>query len=183
MNIKKLNTKYLLISSALLFIISISLKDKIKKYMIPTNKADFIKFLIPYAKTIGNKIGVPYVFLVSQIILETNWGKSTLFTKYNNVGGIKAKKGQNFVSLPTTEYINGVKVKVNQNFAVYKDLIEGLTNYALIFQNKYFKQYLNKTTDPDKFVSLLQSGVTKYATDINYITKIQSLNKEVQKYA
>lgn len=182
MNVKKINTKYLLVSTGIMFTILFFTKKKIIKNMFTAEQIDFIKFITPYAKTIGNKIGVPYVFLISQIILETNYGKSSLFKKYFNVGGIKAKKGQNFISLNTTEYINGVKVNKPQNFAIYSDLIDGLTNYALIFQNRYFKKYLNKTNDADKFVELLQSGTPKYATDINYISKIKKLNSNIYKY-
>ena len=82
--------------------------------------------------------------------------------------------------MPTIEYIKGVKTKVNANFAVYPDLISGLLAYSKIFQNRYFKKYLNVTTDPDKYVELLQSGPVKYATDINYITKIKKLNNTVK---
>lgn len=179
MNVKKINTKYLAVTGAVLFVILIGTKNKIKKFMLFETQKDFIKFIYPYAKTIGDKIGVPAVFITSQICLETNYGKSSLFSKYFNVGGIKAVKGQNYISLPTYEYIKGVKTKINQNFAIYPDLLAGLVAYSKILQNKYFKQYLNKTSDANKYAELLQSGTPKYATDINYLSKIKTLNKIV----
>lgn len=172
--VRKLNTKYLLISSTILLAILLSIKDKVKA-MLPTSQNEFIKFIYPYAKTIGQAIGVPAIFIVAQICLETGFGKSSLFSKYFNVGGIKATKGQPFVTLMTTEYENGVKVKKPQNFAVYNDLNTGLVSYAKILQNKYFKKYLHQTEDPNKYVDLLQSGSPKYATDINYSSKIKKL--------
>jgi flagellum-specific peptidoglycan hydrolase FlgJ len=179
LSIKNFKTKNLLIGSAILLVILVTTKKTVNKYIVKMSEQDFIKFMYPYVKILGDKIGVPPIFLLSQIILETNYGKSSLFTKYFNVGGVKATKGQTFITLPTVEYIKGVKTKVNANFATYKDLTSGLIGYSKIFQNKYFKQYLNKTTNPDQYITLLQSGSPKYATDINYVTKIQSLNKKV----
>lgn len=149
---------------------------KVKQVMSNVkNKQDFINLIYPSAKAIGNKIGVPPLFLLAQIIVETGWGKSELFTKHFNVGGVKAVKGQKFVTYPTFEYIKGKKVRVPQNFASYNSLAEGLAGYAKIFQNRYFKQHLNKTTDPKEYASLLQSGKVKYATDINYVPKMHKL--------
>ena len=180
MNLKKIDSKYLFYTGAILAVVLIFTKKKIKKNMLPINQKNFIKYIYPLAVTIEKKIGVPAIFLTSQIILETGSGKSILFTKYFNVGGIKARGSQAFVNLPTIEYIKGVKTKVNANFAVYPDLISGLLAYSKIFQNRYFKKYLNVTTDPDKYVELLQSGPVKYATDINYINKIKKLNNTVK---
>lgn len=142
-----------------------------KKY----TKPEFIALVTPYAKAIGAKIGVPYKFIIAQICLETNFGNSSLFQKYFNVGGVKAVKGEKFVLLPTYEYIKGEKVRVPQKFAVYDNLNAGIVGYAKILLNKYFKKYAHKTTDAKKYAALLQSGKPKYATDINYVSKIHKL--------
>ena len=171
--------KYYLISGAGLLILFVALtKKKLKKM----TQGEFIKFIYPYATEIGATIGVPAKFIVAQICLETNFGKSELFNKYYNVGGIKAVKNQSFVIYPTYEYINGVKTKINAKFASYPDLKTGLIAYSKILTNKYFKQYTFKTTDPGKYAELLQSGAVKYATDINYISKIKKLIETVKKY-
>jgi mannosyl-glycoprotein endo-beta-N-acetylglucosaminidase len=158
-----------------LFLIGLFLLFKPTKKVMTLNKKSFIDYITPPLKKIGNEIGVPYKFLVAQVILESGWGKSSLFTKYFNVGGVKAVKGQSFVTLPTFEYYNGVKQRVYQNFASYPNLETGLQAYAKVFQNRYFKQYLNKTTDPYIYAVLLQSGKIKYATDIAYKDKIHKI--------
>lgn len=158
-----------------LLVLGLILLFKTTKKVMTFSKSSFIEYITPPLKKIGESIGVPYKFLVAQVILETGWGKSSLFTKYFNVGGVKAVRGQSFVTLPTFEYIDNRKVRVLQNFASYPNLETGLQGYAKIFQNRYFKQYLNKTTDPYKYVELLQSGKIKYATDIAYTGKIQKI--------
>lgn len=162
----------------ILFLLYIA-KKTARKIMQKFTAKSFIDFITPDLITIGNRIGVPYKFLVAQVCLETGFGKSSLFTKYYNVGGIKAVKNQAYVTLPTYEYIDNKKVQILAKFAKYPDLKTGLEGYAKIFQNRYFRQYLNKTTDPKEFAKLLQSGKVKYATDIAYTGKI---NKIIDNY-
>lgn len=151
------------------------------------NKKEFVNKIFPIVQILGQKIGVPPVFMLAQIALETRFGNSTLFSKYNNVGGVKAVKGQAFVSLPTKEDLNpnvndGKTKTVYQNFAVYPTLTAGIEAYAKVLQNRYFKQYANKTQNPNIYVRLLQSKAPKYATDDGYITKIDRTISDVNKY-
>lgn len=166
--------KYYLIGSTILVLILLS-KKKIKNVIVSLSNKEFIKSITTPAKKIGEAIGVPYKFIIAQICLETGFGKSSLASKYFNFGGIKAVGSQPKVNLLTTECKNGVCSKVMQNFAIYPNAEAGLTAQSKIYQNKYFKQYLNKTTDPLVYANLLQSGAVKYATDPNYTKKIQSI--------
>jgi flagellum-specific peptidoglycan hydrolase FlgJ len=170
--------KKILFSAGLIALYILYTKRKKMPTATPTkNKSEFIQLITPSAKAIEEKIGVPYKFIIAQICLETNFGKSSLTKNYYNFGGIKAVKGQPFVSLLTTECIKGVCSKVYQNFAIFNSVIDGLTAQAKIYQNKYFKKYLNKTSDPLKYAQLIQSGTPKYATDPNYVSKIEKILK------
>lgn len=155
----------------------------------------FLTNLKPYAVALSKKIGVPYMFIMAQIALETAFGKSSLFYKYWNVGGIKATAGQPFVELMTWEYVKDRakyprrdktkdkyddksgkwKIRTPEKFAIYDNLPAGLVAYSKILQNKYFKKYTYQTTDAKKYARLIQSGRPKYATDVNYIPKIDKL--------
>jgi len=159
---------------------------KPKKKKTTMNKKAFIDKIFPLAKQIGAKIGVPPLFIMAQIALETRYGNSTLFSKYNNVGGIKAVGTQKFVVLPTKEDltpgVNDGKTKtVYQKFAVYPTLLAGMEAHAKVLTNRYFKQYANKTNDPIQYANLLQSKQPKYATDDFYTTKIANQVKEINK--
>lgn len=176
---KSSNTPLILIGVAALILFTQSDKEKPKtttSVKSPTvDPQQFLKQIKPYAIALSNKIGVPYLFIMAQIALETGFGKSSLFTKYFNVGGIKAVKGQRSVELPTYEYIKGKKVRVLAKFAVYDNLAAGLVGYSGILRNRYFKKYTFKTKDAKQYVAMLQSGKPKYATDINYVPKIHKL--------
>lgn len=136
---------------------------------------NFIKSILPSAKEIEKKIGVPYQFIIAQICIESNFGKSILTSKYFNYGGIKAITGLPKVNLLTTECVNNVCSKVYRDFAVFPNATEGLMYQAKIYTNKYFKQYLNKTTNPYEYVKLLQSGAVKYATSPTYVQTISKM--------
>ena len=166
--------KYYLIGSTILVLILLS-KKKIKTVIVSLSNKEFIKSITDPAIKIGQAIGVPYKFIIAQICLETGFGKSSLASKYFNFGGIKAFGSQPKVNLLTTECKNGVCSKVMQPFAIYPDAETGLKAQSKIYQNKYFKQYLNKTNDPLVYANLLQSGAVKYATDPNYVKKIQTI--------
>lgn len=145
------------------------------KSKLTEKQISFINGILPAAKIIEKKIGVPYQFIIAQICLESGFGKSSLTSKYFNFGGIKAVKDRPFIKLLTTECKNGICKKVYQNFAVFKDQLDGLMYQAKIYSNKYFKQYLNKTSNPYEYVKLLQSGAVKYATSPTYIKDISKI--------
>jgi flagellum-specific peptidoglycan hydrolase FlgJ len=171
---KKTNKAIYYIGALFVGLIIISRKKIIKTVSNLTNK-QFIDKIKPYAISIGNAIGVPYKFIIAQICLETGYGKSSLSSKYNNYGGIKEFGNGPKVSLLTTECKNGVCAKVYQPFAVYPTIDAGMKAQSKIYENRYFKQYLKKTTDPIIYANLIQSGPIKYATDPNYVSKITKI--------
>lgn len=178
----KKQTKILLASGiGLLIIIFLARKPIVKTIKNKLNDQDkkaFIQKILPIAQSIGNNIGVPPLFIVAQLCLESGYGNSVLAAKYNNFGGIKAIPGKAKINLPTTEVINGKLQKVNRDFAWFNTAEEGLNYQAKIYSNKYFKKYLNKTKEPLVYAKLLQSGDIKYATSLNYVKNIEgALNK------
>ena len=183
-NLSKQNKIALAVAGGFLLLVLLAKKPiekKIKQVLNDKTKADFITKILPIAKQIGNSIGVPPLFILSQLALESKWGVSTLSAKYNNFGGIKAVKGFPKVLLPTTEVINGKLQKVSREFAVFPDLQTGVNYQAKIYTNKYFKQHLNKTKDPLEYAKLLQSGAVKYATSLNYVKHIEGVLKDVKR--
>ena len=149
---------------------------------------EFIAFLSPSVKVISQKYGIPYKFMMAQMALETGWGKSELFYKYFNVGGIRSfhpEKEANTLAW-THEVVlpadlpkwdkwernkakdvkvikNGVEyvnISVKLPFRTFPGLVEGLTYYLNnVLLNKYFKPYIAEANgDADKYVDLLQSG-------------------------
>lgn len=154
---------------------------KKQAYIKPSlNKRKFILTFDKPTQTIGKKIGVPPLFILSQLALETGFNTSELSNKYFNFGGIKATKGQPFIEFKTKECKGSNCYTVKQKFAKFPNIIEGLKAQSKIYQNKYFKQYLNKTNNPYKYAELIQSGKIKYATDPNYTNKIKKMITDIE---
>ena len=122
---------YFVAGGLLLLIILYTQKKKITK-MLTGSKKDFVNLIKPFAITIGNKIGVPPLFIIAQLCLESGYGKSSLTSKYFNFGGIKARAGEPFVSLLTTECKNNVCKKVYQNFRKFNNIYAGMEAQAQI---------------------------------------------------
>lgn len=168
----RFNKKQILIGGGLfMLLVLLTQKKKIVKYykgMLSEEQKNFVKKIKPFAYSIGNKIGVPPLFILAQICLESGYGKSTLTSKYFNFGGIKAKANEPFVSLLTTECKGNICKKIYQNFRKFDTIQQGIEAQSKIYQNANFKQYLNKTNDALTYANLIQSGAKKYATAPNY---------------
>lgn len=117
-------------------------------------------------------------YLVTQDVLESNWGKSSL-SVYNNYGGVKATKNSKFVEMPTKEWDKTEKKMktVIQKFRVF-DSSEDYCRYKVaLLGNSNYKTFTRK---PEEFAnSLTIYAKYKYATDPNYKIKINNLYKQI----
>jgi flagellum-specific peptidoglycan hydrolase FlgJ len=180
MKIYLFNKKNILIGTGVLIVLFLLTKKKKITKMITGSNKDFINLIKPYAISIGNKIGIPPLFIMAQLVLESGWGKSSLTAKYFNFGGIKARKGEPFVTMITPECKGNVCKNIPQNFRKFNNIQEGMEAQTKIYQNVNFRQYLNKTTNPIEYAKLLQSGTRKYATSPNYVKNITSVLETIK---
>lgn len=135
----------------------------------------FIKAVAPAAQKEQKRTGIPASIIIAQAGLESEWGRSSLASKYNNLFGVKATNKRHRVKLMTTEYLNGKKKHVKVYFAIYsswtesikqhtKLLLEGTTDNPNRYQNvTKAKNYKEAARD------LQQDG---YATDPDYANKL-----------
>jgi flagellar protein FlgJ len=196
---KKKTKNILIFSSISLILIFWFLKNKMKEKETKeqsnmfTDKKDYLITLLPFAKQIQNKYGIPYLFLLAQTAIETGYGKHT---PGNNFGGIKAKPGQDFNLLWTTEHVSDVSkypnrdkskdkplpngktsIRVQQKFAKYPDIETGLKEYIKILLLDRYKAAFNYT-DPKLFAAEIKKG--GYATDVNYTAKLSKMIDEIK---
>lgn len=124
---------------------------------------------------------IPASLTIAQAILESNWGKSGLTAKANNLFGIKGTGPAGSVQMPTKEYIGGQWVTVNANFRAYNNWAESIADHS--------KLILNGTRDkPTRYHGVLGADYKTacyeiwkggYATDPQYPQKLISL---IEKY-
>lgn len=150
-------------------------------------KNQFIERLAPYAKQLHQKYGVLPSITLGQAILESDWGKSELASKYNNLFGIKAYGNQPKITLSTKEYVNEQWITIQGDFKVYQSFEESMDDHAQLFihgvdwdPNKY-QPVLQAQNFEQAADALQQAG---YATDPTYAEKIKQviIAHQLQKY-
>lgn len=143
-------------------------------------KEAFIKKVATVAKSEQRRSHVLASITIAQAALESDWGKSELATKYNNLFGVKAEPNQRGEYMTTKEYVNGQWITVSARFMVYDSwnesiqahtqlLVNGTTwnhsHYAAVIQAKNYQEAAQ---------ALQEKG---YATDPQYAQKLINLIK------
>ncbi|EPA8122372.1 glycoside hydrolase family 73 protein [Enterococcus faecium] len=135
----------------------------------------FIERLVPHAQELQDGYGVLPSIILGQAILESNWGKSTLANKYNNLFGIKAYGDQKKVSLETKEFVNEEWITIQGDFKVYDSWEQSMDDHTQLFVQgvdwnpALYEKVITATNYQEAAQALQEAG---YATDPGYAQKI-----------
>lgn len=130
---------------------------------------------------VGKQYGIPYEVILGQSAIESGWGESSLAAKYFNYFGIKAVKGEQSVTMGTTEYGSGGSYQTSAGFAVFKDPADGFSGYGrFIHRNGIYRTALQYPGDPHQYIVELKNA--GYATDPDYVNQVWGLTKQFQDY-
>ena len=135
----------------------------------------FIERLVPHAQELQDGYGVLPSIILGQAILESNWGKSTLASKYNNLFGIKAYGDQKKVSLETKEFVNEEWINIQGDFKVYDSWEQSMDDHTQLFVQgvdwnpALYEKVITATNYQEAAQALQDAG---YATDPGYAQKI-----------
>ena len=145
-------------------------------------KLDFIKEIAPIAQNIDHEYGIFASVTIAQAALESDFGRSTLASKYHNLFGVKGSDLSNTKELETMEYLNGSWVTIKDRFRVYSSIEESITDHSLLFvngttwNNNQYEHVLAADSPASAAKALEQDG---YATDPTYASKLVEL---IQQY-
>lgn len=117
---------------------------------------------------------------IAQAILETGWGKHMVG---NNVFGIKAQAGYTGpkVTVQTTEYVRGKRVKVSADFRAYASYNESMVDHAkLLGESSRYQAVRSAKTYKEACIQLQKCG---YATDPQYANKLIKLIEQNKLHA
>ncbi|HBL3160651.1 glycoside hydrolase family 73 protein [Enterococcus faecium] len=135
----------------------------------------FIERLVPHAQELQDGYGVLPSIILGQAILESNWGKSTLASKYNNLFGIKVYGDQKKVSLETKEFVNEEWITIQGDFKVYDSWEQSMDDHTQLFVQgvdwnpALYEKVITATNYQEAAQALQDAG---YATDPGYAQKI-----------
>jgi flagellar protein FlgJ len=139
-------------------------------------KRAFLTSMSPHAEAAAAATGVPARFILAQAALESGWGEREIRAENgggsHNLFGMKAGRGWDGDSTQvlTTEYRQGVAMKVTQRFRAYEDYTAAFTDYAGLLKSRYGGAL---SGDADSFAQGLAAG--GYATDPAYAGKLKAV--------
>jgi flagellar protein FlgJ len=145
---------------------------------------DFVSALTAPAKTVEQKLGVPFAVVIAQAALETGWGQKIIKSEQgqssNNLFNIKADsrwQGEK-INKDTLEFEQGALVKKSAPFRRYDTLTESVNDYInFLSSGERYKSALENSGNVEHFLHGLQKA--GYATDPNYATKIMATLRTV----
>jgi flagellar protein FlgJ len=149
-------------------------------------KQQFLDSLRPHAEAAEAATGVPARFILAQAALESGWGEREIRGPDGqasfNLFGVKA--GRNWtggtVESLTTEYRQGVAMKLSQRFRSYDDYASAFTDFANLLKTRYSSASASGA-DALAYARGLAAG--GYATDPDYADKLQAVIATVSKHA
>ncbi|MGO5067376.1 glucosaminidase domain-containing protein [Clostridium sp. LCP25S3_F8] len=103
-------------------------------------KTQFIEKLIPTSKQLYDEYGILPSIAIGQAILESDWGRSELSKKGNNLFGIKATPSWQgkVLNMETSENYND---KIKDNFRYYSSKEDSIKDYAnFLVNNKRYRE-------------------------------------------
>lgn len=137
----------------------------------------FVNELYPTARYNYTNHNLFASVMIAQGCLESDWGRSTLATKGNNLFGIKADSSWtgDWGWYWTMEYINGTPTRVQAKFRHYSSWKDSMIDHCkFLLENPRYKEHevFTATTPQQQCQALRNAG---YATDPNYVSLLMSI--------
>lgn len=152
-------------------------REEERQKIIRQHKA-FIKEIGPIAKEVDQEFELLPSITIAQACLESDYGKSRLSQKYNNLFGVKGSNPNTSAILKTKEYEKGKWIVVKARFQIYDSYEASIRAHARLFErgttwNKdQYKHVLAAKNYQKQAHALVQDG---YATDPRYAEKLIKL--------
>ncbi|EUJ27431.1 N-acetylmuramoyl-L-alanine amidase family protein [Listeria floridensis FSL S10-1187] len=144
-------------------------------FRLTSTQQAFINEIAPHAKKVQKEHGILASITISQAILESNWGKSQLAKKGNNLFGIKGAYNGRTIYLPTKEHNGASFVGTAAGFKAYPSWYESLADHAELFANGPSwnpNLYQDLVDQSDYRLAAKALDSTGYSSDPNYSVKL-----------
>ena len=125
---------------------------------------------LEYNSMIDEQTRIPVILVLAQADHESNWGKSRFAVQVNNLFGIRAVNGEDYIlSLRSNKKIKKYYTWCD-SVEDYMDLLVTSYHYK-DFQKELINQWVTDEMDVNKLVDKLDT----YAEDVYYRSKIKKL--------
>lgn len=138
---------------------------------------EFLAKIKPMVIEDMKKSGILASLTAAQALIESNKGNSGLTQKANNLFGMKGAYNGQSVTMPTTEYYNGVKCTVNAAFRKYPSWADSIADHSGLFNRS--ARYANLRGLKDYKLACKYVQQDGFATSPTYT---QTLLKTIENY-
>jgi hypothetical protein len=132
-------------------------------------------YLGKYGKMFANEIKGTNIFfsaVIPQTIGENGWGRSNVFLKGNNFGGVRYNKNIH------PDFI----VTKNGKFAKWTTIEEGIKGYISNLKGSRYAEARNNTSTPEQqIIKFIEAGYDPESTPKEYLSKIKGNINRVRK--
>ena len=136
----------------------------------------FLAKLKPYVLKDMKDTKILASLTAAQGFIESSKGNSRLTQRANNLFGIKGSYNGQSVTMKTTEYYNGIAVKVNAAFRKYPSWQESIADHSGLFNR--LARYKNLRGETDYIKACNNVKLDGYATSPTYATTlIEKINQ------
>ena len=118
-------------------------------------------------------------YIVAQDALESNWGKSSL-ARYYNFGGVKETRKGEGVEMDTKEHDREKMTNTKASFRRFNDLNDYVKYKLDLLGNSNYDVF---SYNPDQLYTRLVTAKNKYATDPDYVDKMNRMYNEILRYS
>lgn len=140
----------------------------------------FLETIKPFVLEDMKKTGILASLTAAQAFIESKKGNSGLTQKANNLFGIKGSYNGQSVTMLTTEYYNGVPVKVNAPFRKYPSWLESINDHSAMFNRMERYKNLRGETNYVKACNNVQND--GYATSPTYANTLLGVINQFKLY-
>ena len=155
-------------------------REEARQKIIRQHKA-FIREIGPIAKEVDKSFDLLPSITIAQACLESDYGKSDLSQKYNNLFGVKGNNPNTSAVLKTKEFEKGKWIEIKARFQIYDSYEASIRAHARLFQKgttwdaQQYRHVLAAKNYEAQARALVKDG---YATDPDYADKLIKLIEE-----
>lgn len=139
---------------------------------------NFIREVAPLAQNANKAYKILPSITIAQAILESDFGQSSLASKYHNLFGVKAYGNVPTVTLNTKEFENNQWITIQGQFRVYDSWQASVNGHSKLFVEGTTwnpKQYAKVLAAKDFKTAAKAVQSSGYATDPDYASKLIKL--------
>lgn len=130
------------------------------------------------------RIGVAYnnlcpIAVTAQACIESNYGRSTLSSKYHNYFGLKCGKnwkGKRVQFKTKEEYVQGILTPIYAEFRAYDTFEDGVKGYYEFVDTKRYANLKGVRNATSYIMKIKEDG---YATSYSYVSNVLSVVNQI----